>query len=339
MTQARGEHTITVNGKITLPAEKESTLFASLREAGIPVPTICGGRGQCGRCRVKVLSGKGPLTSAERHHLSDREIEENVRLSCQIRIRNDVAVEVPEELLAVKRFTGRCELLRDLTHDIKLVRIRLIEPGPIEFRAGQYILLRAPAYGSNPEPVYRTYSLALPPSVTDRIELIIRLVPYGICTTWVHTILREGDEVSLNGPYGDFYLRESHRDIIFVAGGSGLSPIRSILRDMPGRKNERKVSLYFGASAKRDIYLTEELDELRDALPDFDYTVALSEPEEGDQWDGERGLITEVLERHEPDLSEKEVYACGSPGMIDACIKMLAKMGVPEERIYFDKFA
>jgi Na+-transporting NADH:ubiquinone oxidoreductase subunit F len=339
MAQFQGEHTITVNGKVTFPAKEDASLFTSLRGAGIPIPTVCGGHGRCGRCRVKVPHGGGPLTAPERRHLSEREIEQNVRLSCQIRIRGDVAVDLPDELFRVRHYRGRCERLRDLTHDIKFVRVRLLEPGSMDFTAGQYIQLEAPAYGGSPEPVYRTFSMASPPSTTDTIDLVIRLVPHGICTTWVHTVLREGDEVSFSGPYGDFHLRDTDREIIFIAGGSGLSPMRSILKDMVDKKNERRAALYFGALARRDVYFTEELDELKKALPNFDYTVALSAPEDGDEWDGERGLITEVLERREPNASEKEVYACGSPGMIDACIEAVTGMGVPEERIYFDKFA
>ncbi len=191
MIRSSDEHTITVNEKVTFSAKEDTSLFTSLREAGIPVPTVCGGRGQCGRCRVKVLAGGGPLTTSEQRHLSEREIAENVRLSCQIRIRGDVEVKVPDELLAGKSYRGKCEQLRDLTHDIKLVRIQLLEPESIDFRAGQYIQLEAPAYGGNPKPVYRTYSMASPPAMTDTIELVIRLAPHGICTTWVHTILKE----------------------------------------------------------------------------------------------------------------------------------------------------
>jgi Na+-transporting NADH:ubiquinone oxidoreductase subunit F len=339
MAQFQGEHTITVNGNVTFPAKADSSLFASLRGAGIPIPTVCGGRGRCGRCRVKVPSGGGSLTDAERRHLSKEEIAQDARLSCQVRIREDVSVDLPEELFRVRHYRGRCEQIRSLTHDIKLVRIGLLEPDSMDFTAGQYIQLEAPAYGDNPEPVYRTFSMASPPGVRNAVELIIRLMPHGVCTTWVHNILAEGDEAAFSGPYGDFHLRDTDRDVILIAGGSGLSPMRSILKDMADKKNDRRTVLYFGALAKRDVYLTEELDELREALPNFDYTVALSAPDETDEWNGERGLITEVLERREPDASEKEVYACGSPGMIDACIGTLTGMGVPEERIYFDKFA
>lgn len=171
------------------------------------------------------------------------------------------------------------------------------------------------------------------------MELEIRLVPNGICTTYVFNHLKVGDTVSINGPYGDFHLRDSERDIVFVAGGSGMAPIKSILHDMVERGIRRKATYFFGARTTRDLFLVEEMRELEGKLPGFEFVPALSNPTPEDKWEGERGLITEVLNRHYQSLDHHEAYLCGSPGMIDACVKVLKSKGLPEDLVFFDKFA
>jgi Na+-transporting NADH:ubiquinone oxidoreductase subunit F len=164
-------------------------------------------------------------------------------------------------------------------------------------------------------------------------------VPNGICTTYVFQHLKPGDEVTVNGPYGDFYLRDSDRDIIFVAGGSGMAPVKSILMDMMDRGIRRKATYFFGARSARDLFLVEEMRALEGKLPGFRFVPALSNPDPEDRWDGERGLITEVLARHFERLDHHEAYLCGSPGMIDASINVLKSKGLSEELIFYDKFA
>jgi len=164
-------------------------------------------------------------------------------------------------------------------------------------------------------------------------------VPNGICTTYVFNHLKVGDAVTINGPYGDFYLRDSDRDIVFVAGGSGMAPIKSILLDMAEKGSTRKATYFFGARARRDLFLVEEMRELEKRLPAFRFVPALSNPAPEDQWNGETGLITDVLGRHFDHLDHHEAYLCGSPGMIDACVKVLKSKGLPEELIFYDKFA
>ncbi|MEW5815387.1 MAG: oxidoreductase, partial [Spirochaetota bacterium] len=163
--------------------------------------------------------------------------------------------------------------------------------------------------------------------------------PNGICTTYVHNYLKEGDEVTINGPYGEFFLRDTERDIVCIAGGSGMAPIKSILLNMAEKGNMRKVTYFFGARTQQDLFLVEEMRELEKKLPNFKFIPALSNPEEGSSWDGETGLITEVVARHITTSDKIEAYLCGSPGMIDACVKVLTEKGVPKELIYFDKFA
>jgi Na+-transporting NADH:ubiquinone oxidoreductase subunit F len=181
--------------------------------------------------------------------------------------------------------------------------------------------------------------MASAPSETDVVELQIRLVPNGICTTYVHEHLKEGQDVSINGPYGDFFLRDTDRDIICIAGGSGMAPIKSILLDMAEKGSKRKARYFFGARSARDLFLVDEMKELEQKMEDFKFIPALSEPQPEDNWTGETGLITDVVHRLVESAPDAEAYLCGSPGMIDACIKVLSDLGVPQEHIYYDKFA
>ncbi len=176
-------------------------------------------------------------------------------------------------------------------------------------------------------------------SGVGHIELEIRLVPNGICTTYVHKHLKEGDTVIVNGPYGDFFLRNTERPIICIAGGSGMAPIKSILLDMADKGSTRKARYFFGARSARDLFLLEEMQALESKMADFKFIPALSEPQPEDNWKGEIGLITDVVRRMAEEAPEGEAYLCGSPGMIDACIKVLRELGMPEERIYYDKFS
>lgn len=334
-----GEVKITVNGEKEYVVEGGRPLLQTLSAEQIFIPSACGGRGSCGLCKVKGVEGFGQYLPTELPWISDEEKTENIRLSCQIKVKNDLKIEIPEELFSVKEFSGTVERLRDLTHDIKEVTIALQEPKEISFTAGQFIQLQVPAYELTDEPVYRAYSMSSAPKDNTRVEVEIRLVPNGICTTYVHQYLKEGDEVTFNGPYGDFYLRETDREIFMIAGGSGNAPIKSILSDMLEKGTNRKTMYFFGARSKRDLFLVDEMRELEEKLPNFSYVPALSDPQPEDNWEGETGLITDVLDKYLENGDNKEAYLCGSPGMIDACVKVLTDNGVPEELIYYDKFA
>jgi len=334
-----GEYRIDINnGKKNITVNGGETLLASLTSRGIAVPSVCGGRGVCAYCKVKIHEGGGPLMPTEQPLLSPEEIEDNVRISCQVKVHNDMTIEVPEELFKIKKFRGRVDLITDLTHDIKQLRISLVEPDTIEFTPGQYIQLQAPAYGSNPEPVYRAYSISSPPEDSGALELVIRLVPEGICTTWVFEHLEEGQEVVFRGPYGDFRLSETDKEMIWIAGGSGMAPFWSMIRHMKNQNISRSCRYFFGAVAKRDLFLVDELEALADKLDWFEFIPALSGPDENDKWNGQTGLVTEVLDRHIEDGSDLEGYLCGSTGMIDASVKVLKNRNIPESRIFYDKF-
>lgn len=334
-----GEVKITVNGTKELTVAGGQPLLKALNGEGIFIPSACGGRGSCGLCKVKVVEGGGQYLPTELPWISEQEKKDNVRLSCQFKVKTDVAITIPEELFLVKQFDTVVESIVDLTHDIKQVRLKLIDPPTLTMTAGQFIQFQVPEYELTDEPVYRAYSMASDPSDDAHIELEIRLVPNGICTTYVHKYLKEGDKVLVNGPYGDFFLRDTDREIICIAGGSGMAPIKSILMDMANKGSTRKARYFFGARSKRDLFLVEEMRELEGKLKDFTFIPALSMPEEEDAWEGEVGLITDVVGKHVTDGSNCEAYLCGSPGMIDACVKVLTDKGVPEDRIYFDKFA
>jgi Na+-transporting NADH:ubiquinone oxidoreductase subunit F len=326
------------DGDKVLELEGGQTLLSSLLSKKIFIPSACGGKGTCAYCKVKILEGGGPLAPTEEPLLTPAEINDQMRISCQCKVRGDMKIRIPEELLSVKEYRGTVASLRDLTHDIKELRIHLEDPEEIDFISGQYIQLRAPAYGDNPEPVYRAYSLSSPPSDKQNIELIIRKVPDGICTTYVFEQLKEGDEVYFNGPYGEFRLSEQHREMVWIAGGSGMAPFWSLLRHMAEQSIERTTTYFFGALSQRDLFYVEELRAFEEKHDWFSFVPALSKPDTDSEWGGETGLITDVVDRHIGDGREKEGYLCGSPGMIDASIKVLEAHDLATERIYYDKF-
>ena len=335
-----GEITIDINhGARRITPAKGESLFAALKKEGIFLPSVCGGQGLCGRCRLKLLAGGGALTDAEKRLLSTKETDNQIRLGCQIVPTGDAAIEIPQELLKIRNFRGVVERIRDLTYDIKELRIRLIEPESIEFVPGQYVQLDTPPYGSIRQGVSRAYSISSPPSDSGNIELIIRKVPGGISTTWVFERLKEGSEVTFSGPYGEFHLSETDLPMCWIAGGSGMAPFWSLLRHMKEAGIPRTTKYFFGAVQKRDLFLVDELEHLSRTLPWFEFIPALSGDEPPEVWSGQRGLITDVVERNIEDGNDWEGYLCGSPGMIDAAVKVLKYKGIREDRVFFDKFA
>jgi Na+-transporting NADH:ubiquinone oxidoreductase subunit F len=226
------------------------------------------------------------------------------------------------------------ESIKPLTHDIKHITLRLDPKDRISFKPGQYIQFKIP--GSEE---FRAYSIASPPSAEDRIELVIRLVPGGLCSTYIHEIMKEGDEATITGPYGDFYLREdSPNDLVCIGGGCGMAPIRSILAKLAEKGMPRRATYFFGARAKRDLFYTEELRELEKKYPNFKYVPALSDPNPADGWKGDVGLITQIVDRYIGDSSRSEAYLCGPQPMIDASLRVLTGKGMKKENVLYDKF-
>lgn len=333
-----GQIRIVLNGSRTVTAAEGQTLFSALKEAGIHVPSICGGRGACGRCRVQVEEGAGDFTAAELKKLTDAERADGTRLSCQVKCERPLRVQVPAELLGVETFDAEVVNLRDLTYDIKEVRLKLLRPEAIHFKSGQYVQVRIPPYGQTKQAAFRAYSIASDPVSTGVIELEVRKVPNGIATTYIHTMLRVGDRVTLYGPEGDFFMRESDRDMLFIAGGSGMAPVRSMLFDMVRRGLRHRATYFFGAKSGRDLFLVDEMKDFERKLEGFTFIPALSDPVPGDNWTGETGLITQVVSRRIGDCGNMDVYLCGSPPMIDACLTVLREKAVPTDRVFYDKY-
>jgi Na+-transporting NADH:ubiquinone oxidoreductase subunit F len=335
-----GEVKISINdGEKEVDARGGKSLLNTLKDGEVFIPSACGGRGSCGLCKCKVKSGAGEVLPTEIPWLSDDEKKDNVRLSCQLKVKNDMQVEIDPELLYVREFRTTVVGLDSLTHDIKQLTLKLEDPDTMEYKAGQFVQIETPVYELSDEAVYRAYSMSSVPSSQNTIEMEIRLVPDGICTTYVHKHLKVGDTMTVNGPYGDFHRTDNDREMICIAGGSGMAPLKSILYDMREKGVKRKARYFFGAKSKRDLFLLDEMKQLEQDLDDFKFIPALSEPADDDNWDGETGLITEVVDRHTDDLSEAEAYLCGSPFMIDACIEVLQKHGMKEENIFYDKFS
>jgi len=331
---------ITVNGTDReLEVSGGSSLLSLLTSQRIFIPSACGGSGSCGLCKVKVTAGGGTVLATEEPHLTAAEIQDGVRLACQLKVRADLAIEVPKAFFSVREYRAVVVEIKPLTHDIRLVRFELVDPETMDFVPGAYVQLQAPPYKGSPNSVYRAYSLAGDPRDKRHVDLIIRRVPKGICTTWVFDHLQVGDRVGLNGPHGDFRIHAGDAEMVVIAGGSGMAPFRSILSDMRHTRDPRRVRYFFGAVSRRDMFYLDEMKEFEVALPDFRFIPALSKPAPEDAWEGEVGLITEVVGRHCPDGAGKESYLCGSPGMIDACIKVLTAHGMASDRIFYDKFA
>ena len=227
-----------------------------------------------------------------------------------------------------------------MTADILLVRVEAIEPATFEVVPGAWMQWRIPAPDGTT--LRRCFSIACDGQAPGMLEFIIRKTPAGLGTKWLFEQAQVGDELVLAGPNGKFRLQDSGRSAVLIGGGSGLSALRSILQEMRDKQVAKPATtLFFGATCKAQLYLTDELSAFEQTIPGFRFVPALSAPQPDDQWAGETGLITEVLDRHlsaMPDATELEAYLCGSPGMLDACQAVLAKHGIPAERIYFDKF-
>lgn len=334
-----GEAHIVVNEEKDLVVTGGNPLLASLMEEGIFIPSACGGKGTCSLCKLKVLEGGGPVLPTETPYLSEEELKTNVRLSCQVKVRNDLKIEIPEELFLIKEFKVKAEHIEDLAPNIKEIQLAILEPEEgIIFKSGQYIQLQVPKYELTKKPEYRAYSISSSAEEHDKIELIVGRVYGGAVTTYVHDYLKEGEELLINGPYGEFYLRNSDRDILMVATGTGLAPIKSILHQMQKEQIQRKTTVYFGARTRKDLFYYEALREFEETIPNFTFVPTLSRPTEEDKWEGEIGRVTKLIEKNIPENAPVDVYICGAPAMVDSCTELLAKKGIPEDRIFYDKF-
>ncbi len=318
------------------------SLLEALSAQKIFIPSACGGRSTCGYCKVKIIEGGGMVLPTEEPFLDAAEKKDGVRLSCQVKVRNSLKIAIPSHLLMVREYVCQCEKIIDYTYDIKQFNLKLVEPGTIKYKPGQYVQLLAPAYNGSVEEVYRAYSISSDPADNTKFELIVRRVANGICTTYLFDHLKENDKVKVNGPYGEFCLRDTEVPIIFIAGGSGIAPIKCMLHDMVNQQNKRKAIFFFGVRSIKDLFLFDEMKEFEDKLVDFKYVPVVSRPEQEDEWRGETGRVTDIASAYlekQSDAGNYECYLCGSPGMIDSSIKVAIQHGIAQEKIYYDKFS
>lgn len=329
-----GECKVIINKDKELEASGGENLLGCLSRYKIFVPSACGGKATCGFCKVQVNSGAGKVLPTEEPFLSREEIEKNIRLSCQVRIKGPVDISVPEYMLGAKEYESEVIEISSLTYDIKLLRLKLLNPTNITFKPGQYIQIRVPGTDD-----FRAYSVASTPDDNAVLDCIIRLVPGGLCSTYIHKALENHDKVIFTGAFGEFFLNEdSDKEIVGIAGGAGLAPIRAIAQYMANRGMKRKFTFFFGARSTKDLYMVDEFREMEKKYPNFKFIAALSEPKPQDKWNGETGFITQTADKYLDNITPKEFYLCGPPPMIDAALIVLKKKGIPPENILFDKF-
>jgi len=327
---------------IEIEVDEERTVLRQASEQGLMLMHGCK-EGQCAACKSFVLDGDDiELDRYSTFALPDYEREEGFTLLCRAHVYEDVTIELlnfDEEMirsgLPIQNAVAEVVSIDPVTHDLRHLVLRLIEPAEITFFPGQYVDIAVPGSDAT-----RSFSMANTSSREDgRLEFVIKVYPDGLFSSFLDTRLAVGDRVDLTGPFGVFTLREGHdEDIVFVGGGAGLAPILALLRSMAERGIDRRAAFYYGARGRRDLCFTDELKALEEKLPNFRFVPALSEPEDGDGWDGEVGLITDVVQRHETDLRRAHAYLCGPPPMVEAAMPLLASLGVPEKHIYYDKF-
>ncbi|MDD4273019.1 MAG: NADH:ubiquinone reductase (Na(+)-transporting) subunit F [Desulfobacter postgatei] len=373
----RGDHWVTINGKsdAALKISGNPTLLSALAGKEIFLPSACGGSGSCGMCRCKVLEGGGSVLPTEMSHLSRKEKAAGVRLSCQLKVKEDLSIEVPESIFGIKKVEAEVISNKNVATFIKELVLRPAEP--FDFKAGAYIQIDVPEYEVNfkdfhiaskyvsewkkynllaltskgIKPGFRAYSLANPPYDKETLMLNVRIatpppgtegIPPGFGSSYVFG-LKPGDRVLVSGPYGEFMARETNREMCFVGGGAGMAPLRShILHQLDGIHSGRRISFWYGARSIKEMFYDEDFKELVEKYPNFSYHVALSDPDAEDNWTGQTGfintyLVDAYLSTHE-DPAEIEYYLCGPPPMINSVIHTLHEMGVEDDMIFYDKF-
>ena len=353
-------------------------LMQGLADAELFIPSACGGGGTCGQCRVRVLSGGGAILPTETSFINKRESAEHYRLSCQVAVKQDMEVQVPDEVFGVRRIDCTVVSNDNVASFIKELVLALPDGEELEFRAGGYIQIECPPHNLKysdfdieekfrddwdryklwryeshvKETVSRAYSMASFPLEKTVVKLNVRIatpppgsddsVPPGIMSSFIFN-LKPGDHVTISGPYGEFFAKETDNEMVFVGGGAGMAPMRAHIFDqLKRRHSKRKMSFWYGARSLKEVFYKEEFDELANANDNFEWNLAMSEPQSEDNWEGYVGFIHKVLfdeylRQHEAP-EDCEYYLCGPPMMNTAVIKMLEDLGVPRENILLDDF-
>ncbi len=327
---------------IEIEVDEEQTVLRAAAEQGIMLMHGCK-EGQCSSCKSFVLDGEDiELDKYSTFALPDYEREEGFTLLCRAHVYEDITIELlnfDEDMirsgLPIQEAVAEVVSKDPVTHDMRHLVLRLLEPQEIKFFPGQYVDIAIPGTEAT-----RSFSMAnISSRDTGQLEFVIKVYPDGLFSHFLDTRLAVGDRLNLTGPFGVFTLREGHdADLIFVGGGAGMAPILSLLRSMAERGIGRKATYYYGARGRRDLCFEKELRDLEQSLPAFRYVPALSEPAPDDAWDGEVGLITDVVKRHEADLKGAHAYVCGPPPMVEAAMPLLTRLGVPEKHVFYDKF-
>jgi len=356
-----------------------STLLSALMENGILIPSACGGGGSCGMCKCRVDQGGGDVLPTELPHLNRKEKNNHIRLACQLKVKEDLHIHIPEEIFNVKKYQATVISNDNVATFIKDLVIKIDHGETLEFNAGAYIQIDIPKYElsftefkarvaarfrpvwdrfnlwglrmKTEEPVFRAYSLANPPSEKNILKFTIRIAtpppgvaiaPPGAGSSYIFN-LKQGDRVTLSGPYGDFFVKDTDKEMCFVGGGAGMAPLRSqIFHQLNTLNTSRIISFWYGARSIMELFFNDEFRALEDKFENFAYNVALSEPQPEDNWDGMTGFIHQCLYnsylKTHADPTEIEYYLCGPPMMLDAVMEMLDSLGVEPEMIAFDKF-
>lgn len=323
--------------EFTVPAN--DTVLKAALAAGVPWPNSCR-VGSCGTCRCRLVAGKIKPLNDFSYVLNESEMSDGYILACQTALRSDVEIELDlgaSEVASAVPIEGSIVGLRDLTHDIKEVRIKLSD-GLASYLPGQFAELTTHSFSMDRP---RSYSFACPPTREQPgcVTFHVRLVPGGSMTTWLHKNARVGDPITVRGPFGSFYLRDTKAPIVCVAGGSGMAPIKALLEGLVDNSSSRKVFYVYGARTQADLYCIDEMDGIRQRLGDnFTFISVLSNEPSDSDWNGERGFVTNLISNSDIDLREAEAYLCGPPPMIDAAIIKLKSSGMNEKNIFFDKF-
>ncbi|MDP6852335.1 MAG: NADH:ubiquinone reductase (Na(+)-transporting) subunit F [Candidatus Marinimicrobia bacterium] len=354
------------------------TLLNALSNEGIFIPSACGGGGTCAQCKCQVHAGGGQILPTELNHISRKDAKDDWRLACQVKVREEMAITVPDEIFSIQKWECTVKSNNNVATFIKELVLELPKGENLNFKAGGFIQIDIPEYsldfnefdiqdeyhedwdkykiwdlkGSNSEPQFRAYSMANHPAEGNMVMLNVRIatpppthwndVPPGIASSYIFN-LKPGDKVTISGPYGEFFIKDTEREMVYIGGGAGMAPMRSHLFHLFHTLNtKRKVSFWYGARSMREMFYDEDFRQIREKFPNFSYNVALSDPLPEDNWEGHTGFIHQILydnylENHD-DPTEIEYYMCGPPMMIEAAENMLYNLGVEPEMVAFDKF-
>ena len=374
---SKGEFDITINGNTDekLKISGNPSLLSALSQKDIFLPSACGGSGSCGMCKCEVTEGGGSILPTELAHLTRKDKLANKRLSCQLKVKDNLQIKIPESIFGIKKVDARVISNHNVATFIK--ELVLKPETPIDFEAGAYIQIDVPEYdlmfknfnieskyvsewkkynflelsSKGIKKGYRAYSLANPPHDNQIMMLNIRIatpppgtegIPPGFGSSYIFA-LKPGDKVTISGPYGEFMAKDTDNEMCFIGGGAGMAPLRShILNQLDGKQTKRTISFWYGARSKKEMFYDDIFKDLEKKHDNFTYHVALSNPDEEDNWDGMTGFIhthlcDDYLCQHE-DPTEIEFYLCGPPPMINSIITALYDLGVEDDMIFFDKF-